>query len=57
MKSVKFGKKQGYGNLIVQGKVPRKYFFNLSEIGSAVIMGRFPKPDDLPPNLREQLWP
>lgn len=57
LKSVKFEEKQGYEDLIVQGGVPEKYLFNLSKIRSAVIMGRFPKPDDLPLSLREKLWP
>lgn len=54
--SVKFtGPKKAYKNLIVQGKVPKKYLFKLSEIKSAVLIGRFPEPQELPEALKEKL--
>ena len=55
-KSVKFSDRQNYEDLLVEDKVPEKYLFRLSEVKSAVLVGRFPKPDDLPVPLRQKLW-
>lgn len=57
-KSVEFsGKEKSYGNLIVEDKIPEQYLFRFSEIKSSLLIGRFPKPEDLPQALREKLWP
>jgi hypothetical protein len=55
-KSVKFsGAKKGYAHLIVQGAVPPKYVFNLSEIKFSFVIGHLPELEDLPKVLREKL--
>jgi hypothetical protein len=57
LKSFKFGEKQSYEDLIVQGQVPGKYLFKLANITTAVLIGHFPSPDDLPQPIRKKLWP
>jgi len=49
--------KNGYDKIIVEGEVPGDYIFDLSEIKCAILIGRFPGPDDLPSLLKEKIWP
>ena len=49
--------KNGYDKIIVEGGVPGDYIFDLCEIKCAVLIGRFPRPDDLPNLLKEKIWP
>jgi hypothetical protein len=56
LKSIKFGKEQNYEAIIVMGGVPRQYLFKLSDIRSAVIVGKFPSPESLPSEIREKLY-
>jgi hypothetical protein len=57
LRMVEFGEEQKYEDLIVNGQVPKKYLFSLDAIKCAVLIGCFPKPDDLPEALRTKLWP
>lgn len=57
LKTTKFGKKRSYENIIREGGVPQRYLFDLSQIKCAIIIGNFPKPNDLPSVLRDKLWP
>ena len=49
--------KNGYDKIIVEGEVPEEYVFDLSETKCAIIIGGFPRPDDLPDKLRKKIWP
>ena len=55
--SAKFTKrKENYGSEIIQGKVPEKYLMNYPNMKAAFSMGRLPKPEDLPEELRKEIW-
>lgn len=49
--------RNGYDEIMVEGGVPGEYTFDLREIKCAVLIGRFPRPDDLPTLLKEKIWP
>ncbi|MGA2386907.1 MAG: hypothetical protein ABSG33_10275 [Candidatus Bathyarchaeia archaeon] len=55
--SVKFGARQSYEHLIVAGGVPPKFVFDLNKVKYCLSIGTLPEPDDLPPVLRNKLWP
>lgn len=57
LKNVRFSKKgRSYENILQGGGVPEKYLFELSEIKTAIIVGKFPKPEELPETLKNKLW-
>lgn len=57
LKRAKFsGKGQNYENIIQDGGVPSNYLFELSEIKTAIIIGKFPKPEELPETLKNKVW-
>lgn len=57
LKRAKFRDKgQSYENIIQDGGVPSDYLFELSEIKTAIIIGKFPKPEELPETLKNKVW-
>lgn len=57
LRNVRFSKKgRGYKNILQSGGVPAKYLFELSEIKTAVVIGKLPKPEELPETLKNKLW-
>lgn len=57
LKGVKFSEKgRSYESLIQDGGVPEKYLFELSDIKTAIIIGKFPKPEELPETLKNKIW-
>jgi hypothetical protein len=57
LKTVKFGKKgQNYEKVLQDGGVPEEYIFELSKMKSAIMIGKSPKPEELPQTLRNRIW-
>lgn len=57
LKAVEFGKEgRSYEKILQDSGVPEKYLFKLSEIKSAIIIGKFPKPEELPQTLKSKIW-
>jgi len=57
LKAAEFGKEgRTYEKILQHSGVPEKYLFELSEIKSAIIIGKFPKPEELPQTLKKKTW-
>lgn len=57
LKSVRFQRKQeGYGRIIQDGTIPSKYLLDFSQIKAAIVVGKFPEPQELPKTLRDKIW-
>ena len=50
------GKGKGYKKIMQDGGVPSEYLFELSKIKASLIIGKFPKPEELPETLRSKIW-
>jgi len=47
---------KGYEKIMHNGGVPKEYLFDPSKIKTAIIIGKFPKPEALPEALKKKIW-
>lgn len=57
LKGVSFKKSgKSYEEIMQDGRVPKQYLFEISKIKTAIVIGKFPKPEDLPETLKKKIW-
>lgn len=57
LKTIKFGQSgRGYEKNIQLGSVPSKYLFQIAETKGAVVIGKYPQPEEIPEALRNKIW-
>ena len=57
LRGVRFEKKgKNYEKIIQDRGVPIEYLFDLSKMKASLIIGKFPRPEELPVPLRNKIW-
>ena len=57
LRGVSFKKRgKSYENIMRDGGVPIQYLFELSKMKASLIIGKLPKPEELPETLRDRIW-
>jgi len=50
------GKGRNYDRIMQDGGVPEEYLFDVAKVKASIVIGRFPKPEELPETLRNKIW-
>lgn len=56
LKETTFKNRYTYEELIQDDGFPEKYYFRMSDLKFAIVIGRYPEPEEVPTELKNRIW-